>query len=94
MDITGPEDRDREPAHEPPSGRADRRPPILAPLGELIADLSRARVGPMPAGREGEPPTRWRDDKNLYMNFDLRDAIDIDVDINVCYGKVYIRVAR
>ena len=94
MDTTGPKDRHHDPALESSSEGAVRRRPILAPLGDLMGNLSRARGGPMPPGREGEPPTHWRDDENIYMSFDLEDAIDIDVDINVCYGKVYIRVAR
>lgn len=94
MDTTGPEDRDHDPALESSSGGPVRRRPILGPLGDLMGDLARARGAPMPPDREGEPPTHWRDDRNIYMNFSLEDAGDIDVDINVCYGKVYIRVAR
>ncbi len=94
MSTTGPKDRDHDPSLDSSSGGAVRRRPILAPLGDLMGDLSRARGVPAPPVREGEPPTHWRDDKNIYMSFDLEDARDIDVDINVCYGKVYIRVAR
>ena len=94
MDINGPKDRDHDPAPESSCGGTVRRRPILAPLCDLIGDLSRARVGPVPSGGEGGPPTHWCDDKNIYMNFDLEDAADIDVDINICYGKAYIRVAR
>ena len=93
MDTTKPEDRDHAPAHESDSRGAARRRPILTPLGDLIGELSTARIE-MPTGREGEAPTQWRDDENVYMSFDLEDNIDIDLDINVCYGKVYIRIAR
>ena len=95
MDINGPEDRDHEPAPEPPCRGAVRRRPILAPLCDLIGDLSGARVGPAPSGREGAPPGALaRRQEHLHELRSRRMRRDIDVDINICYGKAYIRVAR
>ena len=93
MEKIGPEDRNRDPSPESSSGGGVRRP-ILAPLGELMADLAGARRRPMAPDRNGEPPTHWADGDNLYMSFTLEGAGDLDVDISICYGKVYIRVTR
>src|SRR4051812_37708234 len=78
MDTTEPEDCDHGPAPESTVGGAVRRRPILGPLGDLIADLSGARGGPLPPEPEGEPPSHWRDEKNIYMSFNLESAGDID----------------
>ncbi len=94
MDITGPIDRDHDPELGSFSNGAVRQSPILGPLCDLMKDLSRARGEPVPPGREGEPPALWQDEKNVYMSFNILDAANIDVDINVCFGKAYIRVAR
>lgn len=94
METNGPEDRDHDPSPESSSKGGTQRSPILAPLGDLMADLATARRRPMATDRNGDPPMHWEDESNIYMSYTLEGAGDLDVDINICYGKVYIRVTR
>src|SRR4051812_15613568 len=92
MDITGSEHCNHESDPEPAYGKNVRRRPILSPLAELIADLSRARVGQLPSVGDCPHLVNWRDNKSIYMDLLLKGLPDIDLDINICYGKAFIRV--
>jgi hypothetical protein len=94
MNPFNPKDPDGTPNHAPSSGADTRQEPVLGPLNRLLADLDRLRSGKLPSSRGEGTFSTWQDEENFYLEANLPAFGNLNVDLNVYDGKVFIRMEQ
>jgi hypothetical protein len=92
MNPRNPNDHYHVPIPAPSQGGDAHRQPVLGPLVDLLTDLKRIGSGDLPPRRADQSLTIWQDEYNIYIDSDINEIDQLDVDINVWDGKLLIRL--